>query len=383
MTHRKKILIYLMIATAMIIIIVKLTTKQDAANYSELQSVSWSYNSPQKIVSSPVIYKKLMIIQTESLLIALDLVTGNKVWESTIFSDSGYQRNNRSANIIIKGNILALQSQENIVAVYDPNEGNFLWDTYIKTLDISSAEKGDTEVYDIEIANDLVLVARHNKNLVAYDAKSGKLVWQNTLPERTGFHIMQEKEKILVGTTYQLLIFDKLDGNLIKDYRFDNSSAALYKDQEAVYVMYMNGPCSISALDAHSLTSKWCIKPSLLDYLTGFILMADDETSFFVANDDLLVAISKETGQVLWNSPLSVNIQNISVYGSSVYISGIDTFLIVDINSGKIKKAYKALNNCSCLLGILDISNNLFDKPNSIYQIDDNAIKSYELNTQN
>jgi outer membrane protein assembly factor BamB len=378
MTRFKKIATYLIIVLAIAVIVLSLTLKQDIPNYIELTSVQWSYDTAQQIIYPPVIYKKMIFVQTESLLIALDAVTGIKVWDSPISSRDAPPKNIRPVSIVINGEILALQSQEKFVAVYNINDGRFLWDTYT-ALDISPVGYSNTEVYGLDITENLVLVARHNNNLAAYDVKTGGLVWESELPTRTGFDIMPDEDKILVGAADQLLTFDMLDGHLIKDYELDSSSGAMYKDQETIYVIYMNGACSISALNTNSLTPKWCIKPSQLDYLNGYTYMAVDENFIYFAGDNLLAAISKETGQVLWESPLSFEAKKISMYGSSIYVSGIDVFSILDKNNGEIQKMFKSPSKCSCLLGILDVNQELSAKPAVIYQIEDNTIKSYLL----
>lgn len=208
--------------------------------------------------------------------------------------------------------------------------GDRLWEN-------TSWKQGEGATATLTLGKEILISSSQWKGLYGNDARTGELRWQlakNGLSDRGASGAIHDN-LLYITSSHSLFIIDPVKGNIIvrKEYPFsvDVTSTPLVTDEEIVFGSVANG---LIAVDKETLEMKWQFQTGdALVYTAPYTrkVSATIETSpvvsgntiYFGASDGCLYGVDKTTGQQVWKHATGA-----PAFGS-VAISG-NTLVAVD-----------------------------------------------------
>jgi outer membrane protein assembly factor BamB len=314
----------------------------DMTKSTMLSDKIWSigFENNNRITTQPVINDGKLFVQTETSLYAYSPFTGDLLWATRLPIGSSSGNYLKNPPLIFNSSYVVVQSQANMISVYNKNDGKSIWHTDYDPSAINILGEDNSSIYDTAISNQLVIASRWNTSLTAYALKDGQEVWSNEVPDRTRLTIMPYKNRIYLGTIDKIIVYDSKDGRILGDFNLKGTIQNYFADENIIFIAFDSGNCAFAAFDIEKLNYQWCIKPSNIYFSRNKteILLNNDIVYF---SGDRLVSIYKMTGSVNWNVPGQDEFENPILYNKFIYLPTVDRLYKVDPSNGKLLVQFK------------------------------------------
>lgn len=335
--------------------------------------LAWAKNIGANIyMASPLIHNGKIYIASvdenlrgEAAVYAFDGKTGQLLWRYPV-------RNSVKNTIAIESDLIFAQDAEGFLYALDGETGKLRWEKHLPV-------NGLPALIDGLVTNEGIVYAGTGKGLGAYEAKTGKLLWQNkewgqgegtttTLTQGNGLLIGSAQWNALYGndsktgkklwsasdnglrnrgasaamhgallyltSSQSFFILEAATGKVVVrkplPYNVDVTSTPLLTDQEIIFGTAQKG---LVALDHETLEEKWvCPVGDALVYTSPYTrkVSATIETSpilvgktvYVAASDGNVYGINKEDGKIVWKHSTGAPIfSSVAVSGNTLVVS--------------------------------------------------------------
>jgi outer membrane protein assembly factor BamB len=256
-------------------------------------------NNDQKVFKPLIINNVVYLLDAKGNLIARNLENYKKIWKRSIF-DKKDRSNFIDGKIYYNDGKIFATSGFNYLAAIDAKDGKIIWSKKIGSIPVSTpvANKGQ------------VFVTTSDNKTYVLDAKSGQINW---------IHSGINKNTAILGAA---------DPVFYKNYVITSYSSG------EIYILDQgNGDIGWS----HDLNVNRAINSDFILNDIDATPMVKDGVAYAVGNGGLMMAISIEDGNILWEKEMS-SIADFWISGDFIYLVNNENQLIcLDRNKGGIK----------------------------------------------
>ncbi len=175
-------------------------------------TLEWQSNLDSPVKSQSLGTEFFFIVPTAKTIYGINSTTGETTWEHTLTSPQSVSKVPLDSDeaIVVYGDT------KSKVTALELDSGNILWQH-----EISSDKKYDHRVVDIVLENGWVYVAYQPTFIEALNAKTGELVWglegtENGMDSRGAQLVSDPSMQDLIVTTYDAAFLDKASGKITK-----------------------------------------------------------------------------------------------------------------------------------------------------------------------
>jgi outer membrane protein assembly factor BamB len=250
----------------------------------------WTFQANSYILATPILIDDQLIFRTADKIYSINAVTGNTNWETTArASDITINVNYIGQPIVGNSKFLISEEKYNSIGIYSTKTGEKLWTV-----------EGQENIINapIEIVDNIMIVARHDGNLVVYDLSAHKKLWSVALPPRTSTPIAANSGSVIVGMGDVLHVYGLKDGILLNEKTYAESLVAeIELSKSNIFISHAKegGDWTISALQLDSLDTNWAFHAGKINHPD----LSETNDHLSVVNQTLIV-LDANQGDVLW-----------------------------------------------------------------------------------
>jgi outer membrane protein assembly factor BamB len=223
----------------------------------------WQFETEDPILFQPQIVEGTVFLKTSNLtcfpsnptdtkLIALDAVTGKKLWDNTFVGWTAI------APVVTKDAVATPINAEQAVRGLDKATGQVLWEFNLPKYGGPIRALSNDEQY-IYVAAGLDL-----QSVYALDAQTGTVAWAQSgkFPPRQIMGLFVESGQVIVVLHESIFVLDSQTGNIEKQYgaNLATTQSRFSYDDDTIYVY----PEGITAVDWKSGLEKWTFSPKCI-----------------------------------------------------------------------------------------------------------------------
>lgn len=285
------------------------------------QTPIWTYEAEDRILSTPVLSDSLAIFRTMNMIIALDVQTSEKIWESESNAPSGLSTGDLTIPPLISDNLVLVPEKGSTIAAYSLMTGERQWvSQQIQNF------RADTKLHEIEDYADnqnKVYVARSSWSLSAYELQNGDIVWEIEVPNRAILDVEADPKCVYLSANESLTCYDPETGEQLWKIELNTLIGRIGLDNKALFIIMPIGSSTLGSLDLDTLRWSWLIEKSefLGDELRT-LTVTDDY--LYVGGEQRLYKISKTTGEIIWKSEDTGWLETPVVIDSKVIVRNIE-----------------------------------------------------------
>ncbi len=228
-------------------------------------SLKWTFKAEDPIVSRPTIVDGIVFIKTvskdcmtnsprQTKLIAVDAVTGKKLWESNF---QGLVQD--IVPVALKGIVANPIDNGNALRGINQESGQTVWEFQLQKYGgpIWGLVR-DSEYFYLGTGIDPI-------QIYAISPKTGQVVWQKSdgFPIRSRIGILAHLEGVQVLFSDMIFVLDSQTGQLQQQYKA-NLSTVLERFSSLDNMVYIVPPESIAAVDLNSGETLWTFSPACI-----------------------------------------------------------------------------------------------------------------------
>jgi outer membrane protein assembly factor BamB len=295
------------------------------------KDVAWRVETDTPLIITPILIDDNLIIRTHDEIISLDNSSGKIYWEtqsnaySKLIDDYAIPRQ-------LTGNsqYLIVGEASNSIGVYSTETGSSWW-KFATDIDF---------INNIQIIDNIMLIARHDHDLAAYDLDSKRKVWDTTVPGPTNLSIAANTNVVVLAAGQLLQVYDLQSGKLLEAVSYpDAILGEVILDGTTLFLVYNpeeGEGLSVDSLQLDSLEKNWTYHEDLS--VQSYLHVIDRQLYLY---DKALVSLDKSTGALLWKEDTQVFYSKPVAYSDDLYFisigSGLDKNLCsVKVTSGKL-----------------------------------------------
>lgn len=249
----------------------------------------WTFRADDRIIATPILIDDQIIFRTADKIYSISAVNGNLIWEATAkASDITINVNIIGKPIVGNSKFLLSEEQGNSIGIYSTKTGEKLW----------TVEEQINDINALEIVDDVMIVARHDSNLIIYDLTSHEKLWEVKLPPRAPTPVAANTDLVVLGAWDALRIYGLQDGRLLNEKIYDASSIweiSLSGSNILVNHTKDGGDENISSLRLDSLDENWTFHAGKIT--DPNLSVTDGYLSLF---NKTLLLLDTKSGDVLW-----------------------------------------------------------------------------------
>lgn len=293
-----------------------------------ISDLAWSYKADSKIVSSPFVAGSTVFFRTQKSIIAVDALSGAQLWRSS---------SKAPADIValgpkVKTNIVVVPEENSAVAAFSAQSGQLIWRTVLVESSVLNMSVGDISSFAIN--DDSVFVALYSWLLMAVDIKSGDIVWQAKMPNRSSLEIQANSSYVFLGTNDGLMVYDPANGDLLWQWVFREGVRRIHLYNDELYIL---SPDAIKPLTVMDIPTR---KPTLAVYNSNFsngdLRELTRGENVILLGGDHLFALSSDSRTLLWKTDFTGPLETPLIHDSLVIVRNTDkTIFFFDLQSGK------------------------------------------------
>lgn len=313
--------------------------------------VTWQFQAQEYSPFPPTIDSEQVFLSNfDGNIYSLDKKTGYKNWqfnlENSSLPDTPVITNNQSS-------LLYFASRHGTLYALDKVSGQMVWKKQFQTIDTNKVfATGSIHFGSIYLdAQQIYLLSSIEKKMFALDQLSGKINWQI---ENIDFSFEEPiflDQEIILKKNDSLLKINKIDGNITKINRQGNENTIwqiLKVENDNKHLLIIDDK-TLTKIDSDLNKVEWQIeniiddvlykknriKPAEIKVVNNKILA---QKHIYLENSDVLVAINYQSGQTIWEKPISSWVINQEFDDSTAYLGGLNGDLTaLDIENGQIK----------------------------------------------
>lgn len=268
----------------------------------------WTFQSDDSILATPVLIDDQIIFRTADKIYSISALNGSVNWEiASRASSTTINVNLLGKPIIGNSKFLLSEEQDNGVGIYSTRTGKKLWTVEGQINDINA----------LELVDNVMIVARHDGNLVVYNLTSHEKLWEVVLHPRAPSPVAVNAEFVILGAWNALRVYGLKDGRLMDEKIYDASIVwEIELSGSSIFVNHTKdgGDESVSSLQLGSLDENWTFHVGKTT--DPHLSLTDDYLGFF--NETLLV-IDPNNGNVLWEDDTNARYSEPAFHENSVF----------------------------------------------------------------
>ena len=183
----------------------------------------------ERIISSPISQSGAVFVQTVKGVYSIRLEDMTILWRFPLMGNPW-----NCDPIIFEGMILAPDDKGSIVAI-SIDEGALLWQS-ARPYSTGGSERVET----IASRQNFVYIARFNSPLMAIDALTGNVVWEQPTFNRSSLFLSFYDDTLYLGGDNQLVGFDPQSGEQLSSKSFPGYISAMQTDSSGIYLAVSN-----------------------------------------------------------------------------------------------------------------------------------------------
>lgn len=254
--------------------------------------VGWQFQAGAPIGSSPaVVGDRAYLLSNDGVVHALDLATGNAVWEVSLGATTG------SASPLVIAGLVIVGDTSGVVHAIDSASGAKRWSFKVDgAIDGAAANVGN-----------LVLTATEDGSAYALEAQTGSVVWKATLPAGVTRSVTASADTVFVGAKGTLVALRLSDGSMVWQSAVaptGECGTPTVADGLVFDATGLDGsdPAAkgVVALDASTGAVRWrYASPTQRQAYTPGVRAG---RAFIVAEDGIVAALDATNGAVVWTT---------------------------------------------------------------------------------
>ncbi|CAA7627657.1 WD40-like repeat [Candidatus Terasakiella magnetica] len=270
--------------------------------------------------------------------------TLNEAWQRYVGVGSGKRRKLLAQPIVAEGRIFTVDAASSVAAL-DARTGSKLWDTELAPEEVADVYTSGGLAYE----DGMLFVATGFAQVVAVNAKTGKIAWRQTLsgPMR-GAPTVRGGRVFVVTVDNQTHALAAEDGAVLWTHSGISEMAGLLAGNSpavngnVVYVPYSSGELFALRVDTGSMVWQDSLTSvrrtenvaSLMDIRGRPIV--DRGRVYAISNGDMLVCFDEKNGRRVWEKEIG-GVQNPWIAGDYLYlITNNNEALALEAKTGRI-----------------------------------------------
>jgi outer membrane protein assembly factor BamB len=251
---------------------------------------AWSFQADDPIVSTPILIDNQIIFRTADNIYSLNTIDGKMNWEiAARASEMTINMDFIRKPIVGNSKLVISEEQENSISIYATKTGEKIWTIEGQANMINAP---------LEIVDDIMVVTRHDGNLVVYDLTSRQKLWEVALPPRSSTPIAANSDVVIVGMGDVLRVYGLKDGKLLNEKTYVESTIVeIALSGSNIFISYgkNRGDWSISLLQLDSLDENWVFHAGKI--VDHDLSVTSNHLSVF---GDALLLLDTNSGNILW-----------------------------------------------------------------------------------
>ena len=289
----------------------------------------WIFEADGRVISTPVVKNSLVFIRTKDSIYALDGMSGKIIWQAK----SRYDYYLSVAPQTFE-NYLIVPEKYSRVGIFDIKTGQRIWQ-FLSNYEGRKDANFNSNVEELTCINNILYVARKNWKLSSYDLINNLVNWENNVEGRTSLYIAADDQAVYLGSGHSLLAYEAKTGKKLWQIDYESFVGPILLDGTTLFVTlnYLNDT-RLVALDLGTLLVKWQINYNLIN--ETLINSLTIEGGVLYAGGSKLTAISKDDGSIMWSTREIGNIGKPVVINNKIYVRNTKTSLFeFDIETGQ------------------------------------------------
>lgn len=357
-----KLLLPIVFVGCFLVVLVALVFSGESSSDTLPLKEVWTYQAVDRIIATPILIDDQVIFRTANTIYSISVANGSMNWEIT--SEASVTTINASFHgkpVVGNSEFLLSEEQNNSIGIYSTETGDRKWTVAGEVNFINTP---------IEIVDDIMIVARHDGNLVVYDLTAQQKLWEVALPPRAPTPIVATTDFVVLGAMDALRVYSLEEGSLVNEKTFDEFLIGeIALNNSNIFISYTKegGDWTASSLQINSLNENWMFHAGKITH--PYFSVGDDYLGLF---NETLLLLDPNTGNVLWEDSTNDQYSEPAFHENSVFfISSQGLFDKKKICEAEISKGMIAdcfamgtaeVRPSSSLLGPL-VANNLLIIP--------------------
>jgi len=288
----------------------------------------WSFYTDDPITSTPAQDGYNIYLRTSSFILALDALTGEKIWQVDSPAESSL-----SMSPYIVDQYLVVPEKGSRIVVIDKESGNVVWKS--AAIDTAFTHSVTAEIQSVTSSNNILYIARFDWKLTAYNLKTGKVMWEQKALGRSNPYLASNTNAVFLGAGDQLNAYDSQTGKISWTIDINGyiGPILLDVDKNTLFVTNEDSP-SLMAIDINNKKILWEQYLAQLDTYEFGCLIKDEDVLYIAAEE--VLALSSINGEIKWQTSKLGRLECPAVINNQLYVRNNDIFLYgFDLNSGK------------------------------------------------
>jgi outer membrane protein assembly factor BamB len=287
----------------------------------------WVFEAPEQVVATPATDGGRVFIRTKESICAISAAQGDLFWCSPSPSDRAL-----AISPVVWEHILIVAEEGSSLAAFDVETGQVLWRREA-TGEIESDPRLNP-IHTLAAGKFLVYVARRDRELIAYNPRTGKIAWTEIIPDATNLYLDSDSQLLCISVGHYIRAFDPQSGGSLWIKTFENQTGPISIDRESLYFSLSFAQYVLQSLDVDTLKVNW-----------GFAShkMAEDQLYSLVTYDDGLYVSGKRlfkmargSGDIQWISEAYGRLRRPVVLGNRVFVrDNFRTLYALDRDTGR------------------------------------------------
>ena len=242
-----------------------------------------------RVVSQPTTGDNFFLVRTETSLYKFE-VDGVREWQVKY---PGYMGMHPP---VILDDLVVVPTDIGQFIVLSVNDGSLKW-RGINQYDLDFGHN----IEDIAFSENILVVAKFNSHITAYNIDNGQILWAHEIPERSSAYLVIENGIVYMAADKFLIAYDTMTGKELWKIDF-NTFVGPIVSAKSTLILVLGPPqrTEITVIDLFSRETLWRkhTKGVLSDAHGGIIV--DSESIYITGNK--VIALSLNDGKTLWES---------------------------------------------------------------------------------
>jgi outer membrane protein assembly factor BamB len=279
------------------------------------------------VVSRPTIGNDFFLIHTETSLYKYK-VNGVKEWQ---IKYPGYKGVHPP---VIINDLVVVPTDIGQFVVVSVDDGALKW---------SGKDQDDFElghdIEDIAFSEGIVVIAKFNSQVTAYNVQNGQILWTHDITQRTSPYLVIKNSIVYMAASGFLTAYDLITGRELWNIDFDTFVGPMIESEnKLILVLGPPAKTEVAVIDLSSRNILW------RKYVKGFLstayggIVLDSQSVYLTGNK--VIALSVATGEILWESQESEKSEELGkpiILGDNIYVRDYDsTVYALNIKDGSI-----------------------------------------------
>jgi len=249
---------------------------------------AWVFQAAERITISPVVQDQWITVHTSQGVYWLDSTEGKPLLKVALPGSDGMP--------VACDGFLLVPERGHSLSAFVLSTGALAW-----AVPLPPTHEGyvpiDVPVESIACGDEIAYVARYNWKLTAYQLVSGKILWESSVPDRSGLSLATDGHIVYLGANIYIKAYDGRSGELLWSETMGAFVQSIQLVTNTLYIGLFKAP--FLAMDIDSRTIRW-----QADFPVGEHPFLVEGDTLYITNQGNLAAILRENGRIIWQRKL-------------------------------------------------------------------------------